>query len=136
MEGKLAEAIEAYPDSLSARYQMGYRMMNTGKFVESAAMFEQIIAIDSDQWSALYQIGKAAAESGENLDRGEEAVSIFLDSLDVDATVNRSWAHYRLGQIQANRGNTAAARAEFDKALLLNKDHKEAKKALKKLGRS
>ncbi len=46
-----------------------------------------------------------------------------------------AWAHTRLGMLYEKKRDFIAAQSEYETALALEPDHKEAKKALKKVKR-
>lgn len=81
-----------------------------------------------------YQLGKLAAEHGEKLAIGEQALLVFLQGdtrqLGVDF---RGPAHWRLGQIFVHTKRYEMARKAFETALEYNPRLKPAKKDLKAL---
>jgi len=83
---------------------------------------------------AHYQIGRAAALSGKQLDRGEQSLKLWMAHPPADAAVTtRSGAHYRLGMVYDKQGKRALARAEYEQALRINSRNDDARKALEKL---
>ena len=84
------------------------------------------------QAAPQYQLGRIAAISGEALDEGGAALKRYLDAgLSRGENDPRDgFAWWRLGQIQAKQGDTAAARASLQTALRLEPDNAEVKKAL------
>ena len=62
------------------------------------------------------------------------ALTLYLDHhVDPSDTVFPPSAHWRLGMLYEHKGDTEQARGSYEKALQLNPDHEEARKALKKL---
>ena len=84
------------------------------------------------QASPQYQRGRLAAVSGEGLDEGAAALKRYLDGGLVrgENDPRDGYAWWRLGQIQARQGDTAAARTSLQTALRLEPSNSEAKKAL------
>jgi Tfp pilus assembly protein PilF len=83
---------------------------------------------------AHYQIGRAAALSGKQLDRGEQSLKLWMAHPPADAVVaTRSGAHYRLGMVYDKQGKRDLARAEYEQALRINSRNDDARKALEKL---
>lgn len=81
-----------------------------------------------------YQMGKLAAEHGEKLSEGEQALLTFLTSQTRHLGVDfRGPAHWRLGQIFVHKERYGLANQAFKAALRYNPKLKQAKKDLKKL---
>jgi tetratricopeptide (TPR) repeat protein len=95
------------------------------------------LAIDPNHPFLLYQIGRTAALSGQQLDRGEKSLRTYLAMPVREELENPSLsaAHFRLGCIFEKRGNAAGARAEYETALSLDPKMKPAREALAKLKR-
>ncbi len=88
---------------------------------------------DPDSRLLQYQVGRLAALSGRELERGAAALDRFLSG--EPPTERPTWAdaHWRKGQILARLGKKAEAKAEHEVALRLDPEHKGAKDELKKL---
>lgn len=82
---------------------------------------------------AQYTIGRVAAESGEQLERGAAALTRYLQTTPRPGDPPLATAHWRLGAIYERQGKTDAARTEYDTALRLNPKLDEARAALKSL---
>jgi hypothetical protein len=81
-----------------------------------------------------YWLGRTAAVTGRELDRGEAALrSLLTTSSDTGPRILPENVHYRLGDIAAKRGDVTGARTEYNKALALNPKHEAAKNALRGL---
>ena len=77
------------------------------------------------------QIGRAAAISGEQLDRGERELETWLASPPRDALVlTISNVHWRLGMIHEKQGRKDIARGDYNAALSINPSNENAKKSL------
>jgi Tfp pilus assembly protein PilF len=81
----------------------------------------------------LYQVGRTASLSGENLDHGEQALKAYLAGPIPERGPEPAHAHYRLGTIYEKKGAKDLAREEYRTALQLNPRHQEARKALANL---
>ena len=95
------------------------------------------LAIDSNHPFLLYQIGRTAAVSGQQLERGEKCLRTYL-AMPVREEIENpslSAAHYRLGCILEKKNNLTAARTEYETALRLDPKMKPAREALAKLKR-
>jgi tetratricopeptide (TPR) repeat protein len=101
------------------------------------AALERALALDANHPLALYQIGRTAALSGQQLDRGEKCLRIYLDMPAREDLENPSIAaaHFRLGNILEKKGDPAGARAEYETSLKIDPKQKLAREALAKLKR-
>ncbi len=79
------------------------------------------------------QMGKIASASGKNLDEGERMLNKYISLTTNKNDRNLANAYYYLGLIERKRGNTANARKQFELALKINPEHKQAKESLKML---
>ncbi|HWA09766.1 MAG TPA: tetratricopeptide repeat protein [Opitutaceae bacterium] len=100
---------------------------------EAFAEFDAVLRTAPDDLAALYQIGRCAALSGEQLDRGLAALHrcLGLPCPSADGQPSPASIHYRLGNILEKKGDPAAARREYDLANAANPDFRPLKEALK-----
>ena len=80
-----------------------------------------------------YAIGRAAAESGEQLGRGETALRSYLQHTPRPNEPSLAATHWRLGMIAEKRGDAAAARQAYETAAAMDPKLKQAKEALSRL---
>jgi tetratricopeptide (TPR) repeat protein len=101
------------------------------------AALDQALALDGNYPFALYQIGRTAALSGQQLDRGEKCLRNYLAMPLREELENPSLAsaHFRLGNILEKKGDSAGARAEYEVSLKIDPKQKEPRAALAKLKR-
>ena len=79
-----------------------------------------------------YWIGRIAAASGQQLERGEQGIRAFLVKPPKDAgPLVLSRAYMRLGQVLDHQGKRAEARSAIEQAVKLDPRNEEAKKGLK-----
>lgn len=103
------------------------------KFTEAFALFETTLESTPDDYQALYQFGRLAADSGQHLDRGLAALQKCL-TLDPPADApGRAPTHWRLGNIWEKKGDKSAARAAYEAALAADATFENARTALQKL---
>ncbi len=97
------------------------------------AQFDSVPAEAAQNFLVLYQIGRCAAVSGEQLERGRAALRACLQLPEPqgDGLPSHASAHYRLANILEKQGELVAARAEHDAALRLQPDFRPDKIALK-----
>ena len=101
------------------------------------AALERALALDANHPLALYQIGRTAALSGQQLERGEKCLRTYLAMPVREELENPSIAaaHFRLGNILEKKGDAAGARAEYETSLKIDPKQKLAREALAKLKR-
>ena len=80
-----------------------------------------------------YVIGRTAAETGDQLDRGESALRQYLQYAPKPNEPSLAATHWRLGMIAEKCGNTVAARQEYQTAATMDPNLKQAKEALSRL---
>lgn len=101
------------------------------------AALERALALDANYPLALYQIGRTAALSGQQLDRGEKYLRSYIATPVREELENPSLAaaHFRLGTVLEKKGDASGARAEYETALKIDPKQKLARQALAKLKR-
>lgn len=121
-----------YVDSLQPVSLYASRLADRGRAPEAFAVVDAFHKRHPADPAVLYLVGRIAASSGQELDRGEQALRKYLTvepspSLNVPSQSN---AHFRLGNIQEKRGDKVAARAEYELAVRLDSRNEAAKRAL------
>ena len=98
---------------------------------------ERALALDANYPLALYQIGRTAALSGQQLDRGEKCLRTYIAMPVREELENPSLAaaRFRLGTVLEKKGDASGARAEYEAALKIDPKQKLARQALSKLKR-
>jgi tetratricopeptide (TPR) repeat protein len=101
---------------------------------DAFAEFDEVLRHAPDDFMALYHIGRCAALSGEQLDRGAAALTRCLSLPPPPGDGHPTYAnvHYRLGNILEKMGNAAGARREYVMAVIENPDFRPDKEVLKK----
>jgi tetratricopeptide (TPR) repeat protein len=128
-------AIAAAPDSALGYLSLGALYQRLERWNDAFATYDRLLERHPDDMSAHYQIGRTAALSGQNLDRGEQSIKLWLAKPPRNAPrATMAGAHHRLGQIYEKRGRRDAARAEYEEAVRLNPNNEDAKKSLAALG--
>ena len=135
-EKEYRAAAAAFPDSLNAVTALVNIQISASHPDSAFAVTDKYLARHPDDITAQFWLGRIAAVTGTQLDRGEKAVRNVMSAPGVgtEAGLPTQWAaHFRLGQIAAHRGNKALAKTEFEKCLEINPKFDQAKKALKAL---
>lgn len=95
---------------------------------------EELLAREPDNFGANYQLGRTAAESGRNLERGLACLERCLNlppGGPSNAQPTDVWN--RIGDIQRQRGRIEESRAAYTAALRLNPGNRVAAESLAKL---
>ncbi len=125
--------ISFQPDNNNAYLRIGAIYIQTEQYEKALNMYEDLIKEKPDKFFAYYQIGKLAAISGTHLDPAVNALKFYMDQELPENSVPPVWAHYRLGMVLEHKGDIEEAKKEYNKALKLDPEHKEAKEALERL---
>ena len=127
-------AAQLRPSAAEPLAALGLLYADRGRHAEAFVQFDRLLALKPDDFAALYQLGRVAALSGQRLADGAAALRRYLAQTNLPAELPRpQHAHYRLGQILARQGDSAAAKAAFAAALQLDPQFKDAAAELKKL---
>lgn len=127
--------VAEYPDSLQPVNVYSSWLADRERVPEAFAVVDAFQNRRPGDPVALYQVGRIAAVTGQQLDRGEEALRKYLASAPPPANnvPTLSIAHLRLGNIHEKRGHKDAARAEYELALRLDSGNGLARRALASL---
>ncbi|HWA26452.1 MAG TPA: tetratricopeptide repeat protein [Lacunisphaera sp.] len=130
MDGAYAQA-EAIKKLNPARGRAAYTSLylHEKKYADAFAQYEAVLKENPEDGDALFQIGRIASVSGEQLDRGLETLRKLL-TLPGGATP-RSYG--RIGTILEKKGDKAGARAAYEAALALDPKFTPALESLRKL---
>lgn len=122
-----------WPDSAAVHSQLAAYYTSAKQYDRAFAVLDRRLQSKPNEPVTLYAFGRTASISGQNLDRGEQALRAYIAAPGAVGAAPAN-AHYRLGLILEKKGDKAAARAEYQAALQLNPGYGEAKKALAALG--
>jgi tetratricopeptide (TPR) repeat protein len=132
VEREIKGIIAAYPDTAATYASLAALYANSKQFDKAFEVIDQRMKKNPDDTFIIYALGRTAALSGQQMDRGEQALKNYLAHPPENAQL--AGAHLRLGMIYAKRGNREAARKEYLTALQINPANAEAKKELAALG--
>jgi tetratricopeptide (TPR) repeat protein len=122
-----------FPDSTAPYFVLLNVQLTRRQWPLAWAAVDRLERIRPDLPTVRYAIGRAAAESGEQLDRGESALRSYLQHHPQPNEPSLAAAHWRLGMIAERRGNTAAARQAYQVAATMDPNLKQVKEALSRL---
>ena len=92
-----------------------------------------MLKTNPDDYTALYQIGRLAALTGQFVDRGIASLRRCLELTPPPGPQSHAAVHWRLGQLFEKKNDRAGARAAYEAALKLDPNFAQAVEALKKL---
>jgi tetratricopeptide (TPR) repeat protein len=116
-----SEILEKEPNLYSALYNCGNIHLVDGQYREAEQLLSRAVELVPEQAAPKHFLGRALLQDGRNA----EAQPYLLQAVSMDPKV---WDyHYWLAESFEKSGNISAARAEYQQALLLNQDSKEAK---------
>ncbi|MGB8010335.1 MAG: tetratricopeptide repeat protein [Terriglobales bacterium] len=119
-----SEILEKEPGLYSALYNCGNIHLMDGQYKDAEQLLSRAVELVPEQAAPKHFLGRALLKDGRNA----EAQPYLQQAAAMDPTV---WDyHYWLAMSFENSGNWAAARAEYQRALQLNQDSKEAKMRL------
>lgn len=126
--------IAQYPDSAAPYSSLASTYGDQKRWDDAFRTIDRFLAAQPREILAQYAIGRAAGESGQQLERGEQAIRRYIATATPAAgepTV--AMAHHRLGVIQERLGQREQARASYQTAVRLEPTLEVARAALEKL---
>ena len=99
------------------------------RYEAAFAPFDSVLRQSPDDFFALYHIGRCAALSGRQVDRGIAALErcLTLSEPQADGRPTRACVHYRLGNLLEKKGDLVAARAAYAAATREHPDFRPEK---------
>ena len=107
--------------------------LTESRFIAAFAEFEGVLGDNPDDFIALYHIGRCAALSGREVDRGVRALQrcLELPAPDGDGMPTYACVHHRLGILFTKKGGTVAAAEAIAAALRAQPDFRPQKIVLR-----
>jgi len=116
-----SEILQKEPDLYSALYNCGNIHLVDGQYKDAEQLLSRAVQLVPEQAAPKHFLGRALLKDG----RSAEAQPYLLQAVAMDPKV---WDyHYWLAVSFEGNGNVSAARTEYQQALQLNPDSKEAK---------
>jgi tetratricopeptide (TPR) repeat protein len=103
------------------------------KYDLAFAEFDAVLKEKPGDYAALFQTGRLAAISGQQLERGLASLRQCLAQTAPEGQPSHASAHWRIGNILEKQNDKAGARAAYEAALKLDPKHAPAAESLKKL---
>jgi len=120
-------------DPMQGRIAFATLDLDQKRTAQAFQEFEADLRRQPDDFMSLYQIGRCAAISGEQLDRGIQALRRCLQLAPPVGPDRPGHAnvHYRLGNLLEKKGDLAGARAEYAAMARIDPDFRPAKDTLR-----
>jgi tetratricopeptide (TPR) repeat protein len=135
----LEELVEATPDDWLSRFQLAMMLQGEERYQDADLQFAAVVDGDDRRLSlgALYQRARTRVLGKYDQEKAVELLKEYakLPAADLTGLPSASSAHWRMGNAYEQLNRKPDARAAYQTALRLDPENKEAKKALKSLGR-
>lgn len=109
-----------YPDSAAPWLALTTGYERRKLWPDAWATVERMLRVQPEAPVAQYAVGRLAAESGQQLERGAGALARYVQTAPRPGDPPLANARLRLGTIYEQQGKKEAAHAEFDAALRLD----------------
>ncbi len=129
----LKRAVSLAPDSINNHVALGNFYNSVENYNSAISTFENALKHFPGNRNLLYQFGRTSSLSGIKQDEGLKALKQFIDTATDKNHSSLAAAYYHMGQIEQKRGDSAAAKRQYEAALKVNPDHKPSKDALSSL---
>jgi tetratricopeptide (TPR) repeat protein len=130
-EAEFTAAIDAAPDSTAGYSGLAQFYRRHKRYPDAIAVYERLLNTKPDWVNAHLNIGYNLVLWGEDVDRAEREVKLWLSKPPQNAPLpNVSFAHYVLGMAYERQTKKDSARAEYQTAVAINPRNNDAKKAL------
>lgn len=122
-------------DPLRGRIAFATLYAGEKQYDRAFAEFDELLRVTPDDFTALYQIGRLAAVTGQQIDRGIAALRrcLELPAPATPQTPGHASAHWRLGLLLEKKSDRAGARTAYEAALRVDPQFNPAATALQKL---
>ena len=133
VERLLLQATTQFPNSVLGWANLSAMQADDHRPADAFATITRWQARRTHPMFALFSIGRTAAVSGEQMDRGVQALQQFLRARRDPNDPPQANAHYRLAQIFEKQHKLTDAKSEYQLAVNLNPGLRDAKLALDRL---
>jgi tetratricopeptide (TPR) repeat protein len=106
------------------------------KMVEAFGLFDEALKADPANYTALYQLGRLSAMTGQRLDQGIENLRKCLTLTPPPGQPGAGPVNWRLGNILEKKGDKPAAKAAYEAAIAIDPNFVPALESLRKLNAS
>jgi len=135
VEKELLRRVESFPDRIDYKLDLSWFYLDQKDYPRAIQNSRLIAENHPEAALALFQIGRAAAESDTQLDLAKRCLVQYVADVTSANRPHLEWAHFYLGRILALEGDTDLARGEYASALRIVPGFKPAADALKNLSK-
>ena len=134
MDAAYAQAEEIRKlDANKGRIALATLYVADKKMVEAFGLFDEALKADPNNYTALYQIGRLSAMTGQRLDQGIENLHKCLALPQPAGQPGPAPVNWRIGNILEKKGDKAAAKAAYEAAVAIDPTFVPALESLRKL---
>ena len=133
MEQIYRQLVGQFPDSTAPRLGLIGTLATLKRWPDAWAAVDDFEKALPRSVAARFAPGRVAAESGEQLSRGERGLREYVAHEPARGDPPLSRAHWRLGMILEREGKADEARKEYEAAVALEPNLRQARDALAKL---
>lgn len=133
IEKLLLQATSQFPDSVIGWANLSAMQADDHRPADAFATITRWQVRRTHPMFALFSIGRTAAVTGEQLDRGAQALQQYLRGQRGPNDPPLANAHFRLAQVFEKQKKNADAKAEYQLAAKLNPNLRDAQLALERL---
>lgn len=130
VERFLTTATTQFPDSVLGWANLSAMQADAQRVTDAFATVARWQARRTNAMFALFSFGRTSAVTGQQLDKGEQALKQYLRGQRGPNDPPFANAHYRLGQIYERQKKKPEARAEYQMALRNNPNLRDAQLSL------
>jgi tetratricopeptide (TPR) repeat protein len=134
-ERELLQRVGSFPGHIGYKLDVSWFYLDQKNYPRAIENSLDIIKSHPDAALALFQVGRAAAESDTQRELGKRSLSRYLGDPPAEGRPYSEWAHFYLGKILEAEGDPDGARAEYSRALRAVPDFRPAAQALKGLSK-
>jgi tetratricopeptide (TPR) repeat protein len=132
-EAAFRKAAEADPKGVQGPIALASHFARQKRWPEARAIFERRVDTDPNDAFAVYQLGRIAFLSGEEMEKGLSLFDRYLTLPVPEAGPTHADARWRKGLLLEKLGREPAAIAEYREALKADPGHRGAKRELDRL---
>lgn len=116
-------------------YNLGFMYQTNKQYDKAFAAFTQAIQLNEKLYKAYYQYARTSIFSQQNIDQAIYYMQFYIQHAEnlSPSDVKPSDAYWRLGMLYELKGDIITAKNSFEKALELNPNNENARKALEAL---
>ena len=132
-EAAYRKAAESDPKATTGPIALAVFYGGQKRWGEARAIFEKRLAADPNDATAVYQLGRVALFSGEEMEKGLALFDRYVTLPVPEDGPSHADARWRKGLLLEKLGKTPAAVAAYREALKLDPAHRGAKRELERL---